>query len=216
MLERKKYMELIKALNWRYATKRMTGEKIPQEKLDRILEAIRLSASSTGLQPYTVLVLENQELRKKLQPFAYNQPQIVEASHLLIFAAWSNITIEQVREFISNIAETRGVTVDSLKAYQSMIENLISNKTAEENYAWAAKQTYIALGTALVAAAVEGIDATPMEGFDPQAFDDLLQLQEKGLRSVSLLTLGYRDDKNDYLANAKKVRRQKEKLFISL
>ncbi|MBK7994382.1 MAG: NAD(P)H-dependent oxidoreductase [Blastocatellia bacterium] len=209
-------MELIKALNWRYATKRMTGEKIPQEKLDRILEAIRLSASSTGLQPYTVLVLENQELRKKLQPFAYNQPQIVEASHLLIFAAWSNITIEQVREFISNIAETRGVTVDSLKAYQSMIENLISNKTAEENYAWAAKQTYIALGTALVAAAVEGIDATPMEGFDPQAFDDLLQLQEKGLRSVSLLTLGYRDDKNDYLANAKKVRRQKEKLFISL
>lgn len=209
-------MELIKALNWRYATKRMTGEKIPQEKLDRILEAIRLSASSTGLQPYTVLILENQELRKKLQPLAYNQPQIVEASHLLIFAAWSNITIEQVREFISNIAETRGVTVDSLKAYQSMIENLISNKTAEENYAWAAKQTYIALGTALVAAAIEGVDATPMEGFNPQAFDELLQLSEKGLRSVSLLTLGYRDDKNDYLANAKKVRRQKEKLFISL
>ncbi len=209
-------MELIKALNWRYATKRMTGEKIPQEKLDRILEAIRLSASSTGLQPYTVLILENQELRKKLQPLAYNQPQIVEASHLLIFAAWSNINLEQVKEFISNIAETRGVTIDSLKAYQSMIESLISNKTAEENYAWAAKQTYIALGTALVAAAVEGIDATPMEGFNPQALDEILQLPEKGLRSVSLLTLGYRDDKNDYLANAKKVRRQKEKLFISL
>lgn len=209
-------MELIKALNWRYATKRMTGEKIPQEKLDRILEAIRLSASSTGLQPYTVLILENQELRKKLQPLAYNQPQIVEASHLLIFAAWSNITIEQVREFISNIAETRGVSIDSLKAYQAMIENLISNKTAEENYAWAAKQTYIALGTALVAAAIEGVDATPMEGFNPQTLDDLLQLQEKGLRSVSLLTLGYRDAQNDYLANAKKVRRQKEKLFISL
>lgn len=209
-------MELIKALNWRYATKRMTGEKIPQEKLDRILEAIRLSASSTGLQPYTVLILENQELRKKLQPLAYNQPQIVEASHLLIFAAWSNITIEQVREFISNIAETRGVSIDSLKAYQAMIENLISNKTAEENYAWAAKQTYIALGTALVAAAIEGVDATPMEGFNPQALDELLQLSEKGLRSVSLLTLGYRDAQNDYLANAKKVRRQKEKLFISL
>lgn len=209
-------MELIKALNWRYATKRMTGEKIPQEKLDRILEAIRLSASSTGLQPYTILVLEDKELRKKLQPFAYNQPQIVEASHLLIFAAWSNITIEQVKEFISNIAEARGVTLDSLKAYQAMIENLISNKTAEENYTWAAKQTYIALGTALVAAAIEGIDATPMEGFNPQAFDELLQLSEKGLRSVSLLTLGYRDAKNDYLANAKKVRRQKEKLFINL
>ena len=209
-------MELIKALNWRYATKRMTGETIPQEKLDRILEAIRLSASSTGLQPYTILVLEDKELRKKLQSFAYNQPQIVEASHLLIFAAWSNITLEQVKEFISNIAETRGVTVDSLKAYQAMIENLISNKTAEENYTWAAKQTYIALGTALVAAAIEGIDATPMEGFNPQAFDELLQLSEKGLRSVSLLTLGYRDAKNDYLANAKKVRRQKEKLFINL
>ena len=108
------------------------------------------------------------------------------------------------------------MSIDSLKAYQAMIENLISNKTAEENYAWAAKQTYIALGTALVAAAIEGVDATPMEGFNPQAFDELLQLSEKGLRSVSLLTLGYRDDKNDYLANAKKVRRQKEKLFISL
>jgi nitroreductase / dihydropteridine reductase len=209
-------MELIKALNWRYATKRMTGETIPEEKLDRILEAIRLSASSTGLQPYTILVLKDKELRKKLQPFAYNQPQIVEASHLLIFAAWSNITREQVKEFISSIADIRGVTLDSLKAYQDMIENLITNKTAEENYAWAAKQTYIALGTALVAAAIEGIDATPMEGFNPQAFDELLQLSEKGLRSVSLLTLGYRDTKNDYLANAKKVRRPKEKLFLNL
>lgn len=209
-------MELNKALNWRYATKRMTGEKVPQEKLDRILEAIRLSASSTGLQPYTILILEDKELRKKLQPLAYNQPQIVEASHLLIFAAWSNITIEQVKEFISDIAETRGVTVDSLKAYQAMIENLITNKTAKENSAWAEKQTYIALGTALVAAAVEGVDATPMEGFNPQAFDELLQLPEKGLRSVSLLALGYRDAKNDYLANAKKVRRPKEKLFINL
>ncbi|MBI4853879.1 MAG: NAD(P)H-dependent oxidoreductase [Acidobacteria bacterium] len=209
-------MELNKALNWRYATKRMTGEKVPQEKLDRILEAIRLSASSTGLQPYTILILEDKELRKKLQPLAYNQPQIVEASHLLIFAAWSNITIEQVKEFISDIAETRGVTVDSLKAYQSMIENLIINKTAKENSAWAEKQTYIVLGTALVAAAVEGVDATPMEGFNPQAFDELLQLPEKGLRSVSLLALGYRDAKNDYLANAKKVRRPKEKLFINL
>lgn len=209
-------MELIKAMNWRYATKRMTGAKVSQEKLDRILEAIRLSASSTGLQPYTILVLENQELRKRLQPLAYNQPQIVEASHLLIFAAWADITIEQVKEFINNIAETRGVSLDSLKAYQTMIENLITNKTPEANYDWAAKQTYIALGTALVAAAVEQVDATPMEGFNPQAFDQLLQLPEKGLRSVSLLALGYRNTEDDYLANAKKVRRHKEQLFINL
>jgi nitroreductase len=203
-------------MNWRYATKRMTGAKVSQEKLDRILEAIRLSASSTGLQPYTILVLEDQELRKRLQPLAYNQPQIVEASHLLIFAAWADITIEQVKEFINNIAETRGVSLDSLKAYQTMIENLITNKTSEANYDWAAKQTYIALGTALVAAAVEQVDATPMEGFNPQAFDQLLQLPEKGLRSVSLLALGYRNTEDDYLANAKKVRRHKGQLFINL
>jgi nitroreductase len=209
-------MDLIRAMNWRYATKRMNGLKVPQEKLDHILEATRLSPSSFGLQPYTILVIEDQELRKKIQPIAYNQPQIVEGSHLLVFAVWENITSERVSEFINHIAELRGIPVDSLKGYQTAIENRVNGNPPEIIFNWAARQAYIALGTALIGAAVEEVDATPMEGFDSQAVDVVLQLKAKGLRSVALLALGYRDAENDYLERAKKVRREKEKLFVTL
>lgn len=203
-------------MNWRYAAKRMNGTKVPQEKLDRILEATRLSPSSFGLQPYTILVIEDQGLRKRIQPVAHNQPQIVEASHLLVFAVWENITSEKVSEFINHIAELRDIPADSLKGYQTAIENRVNGNPPEVIFNWAARQAYIALGTALVAAAIEEIDATPMEGFDTQAVDTVLQLNEKGLRSVALLALGYRDLENDYLVRAKKVRREKEKLFVTL
>lgn len=209
-------MDLIKAMNWRYAAKRMNGTKVPQEKLDRILEATRLSPSSFGLQPYTILVIEDQGLRKRIQPVAHNQPQIVEASHLLVFAVWENITSEKVSEFINHIAELRDIPADSLKGYQTAIESRVNGNPPEVIFNWAARQAYIALGTALVAAAIEEIDATPMEGFDTQAVDTVLQLNEKGLRSVALLALGYRDLENDYLVRAKKVRREKEKLFVTL
>src|ERR1700739_1058856 len=115
-------MDLIKAMNWRYATKRMNGAKVPQEKLNRILEATRLSPSSFGLQPYTILIIEDQELREKIQSFAYNQPQIVEASHLLVFAAWENISQERVSECINHVAESRDIPVDTLKDYRAVIE----------------------------------------------------------------------------------------------
>lgn len=203
-------------MNWRYAAKRMNGTKVPQEKLDRILEATRLSPSSFGLQPYTILVIEDQGLRKRIQPVAHNQPQIVEASHLLVFAVWENITSEKVSEFINHIAELRDIPADSLKGYQTAIESRVNGNPPEVIFNWAARQAYIALGTALVAAAIEEIDATPMEGFDTQAVDTVLQLNEKGLRSVALLALGYRDLENDYLVRAKKVRREKEKLFVTL
>lgn len=209
-------MDLIKALNWRYATKRMTGAKVPAEKLTRILEATQLSASSYGLQPYTILVIEDLELRKKLQPLAYNQPQIVEASHLLVFTAWTNITTAQIQEFIDQIATERGISTDSLKGYQSAIENHVNNSSPEKNFNWAARQAYIALGSALIAAAAEEVDATPMEGFNPKGFDEVLQLADKGLGSVVILALGYRDADNDHLAKAKKIRRATDKLFIHL
>ncbi|MER3447844.1 MAG: NAD(P)H-dependent oxidoreductase [Candidatus Dadabacteria bacterium] len=209
-------MDLIKAMNWRYATKRMSGAKVPQEKLDRILEATRLSPSSFGLQPYTILIIEDRELRKKIQSVANNQPQIIEASHLLAFAAWESITSERVSEFINRVAEQRGLSVDSLKGYQTAIESRVNSNPSEASFNWAARQVYIALGIALVAAAVEEVDATPMEGFNPQAVDTILGLKAKGLRSVVLLALGYRDAENDYLARAKKVRREKEKLFVTL
>jgi nitroreductase/dihydropteridine reductase len=207
-------MDLIQSLEWRYASKRMNGTKVPDEKIERILEAIRLAPSSMGLQPYTVLVIEDEELKKKLQPVAMNQPQIVESSHLLVFAAWDNITPEQIEEYIDYTATVRNMPPESLNEFKGMLLNMAANRSQEENFQWAARQVYIALGTALVAAANEKVDATPMEGFDPAAADELLGLKEKGLRSVSFLPLGYRDTDNDWLVKLPKVRREKEKLFI--
>ncbi|QMU28889.1 nitroreductase family protein [Adhaeribacter radiodurans] len=209
-------MSLIQALNWRYAVKRMNGEKVPQEKVNAILEATRLSASSMGLQPYTVLVIEDEELRREIQKVAFNQPQIVEASHLLIFAAWDNITEEQVTEYINQMATERGVAPETLNDFKSSLVGIVTRNTPEQNFQWAARQAYIAFGTAIAAAATEQVDATPMEGFNATALDELLNLKEKGLRSVTLLPLGYRDEANDWLANQKKVRREKEKLFLQV
>jgi nitroreductase / dihydropteridine reductase len=208
-------MSLINALNWRYAVKRMNGNKVPAEKINTILEATRLSASSMGL-PYTILVVEDEALRKQIQAVAYNQPQIAEASHLLIFAAWDNISLEQVDEYIAQIAEERGVDPATLEGFHSSLAGIVTRNTAEQNHQWAARQAYIAFGTAIAAAATEQVDATPMEGFDAAALDTLLNLKEKGLRSVTLLPLGYRDADNDWLASQKKVRRGKDKLFLQV
>jgi nitroreductase / dihydropteridine reductase len=209
-------MDLIQALNWRYAAKRMNGQKVPQEKIDNILEATRLAPSSMGLQPYTVLVIEDEDLRKQIQKVANNQPQIVEGSHLLVFAAWDNITELQINEYINNTAETRGVTLDSLSGFKNALLGIANRNTQEQNFQWSARQAYIAFGTAIAAAATEKVDATPMEGFNAAALDELLNLKEKGLRSVTLLPLGYRDAENDWLANQKKVRREKEEFFLHL
>jgi nitroreductase / dihydropteridine reductase len=209
-------MDLIQALNWRYAAKRMNGQKVPQEKIENILEATRLAPSSMGLQPYTVLVIEDEGLRKQIQKVANNQPQIVEGSHLLVFAAWDNITEEQINEYINNTAETRGVTLDSLSGFKNALLGIANRNTQEQNFHWSARQAYIAFGTAIAAAATQKVDATPMEGFNAAALDELLNLKEKGLRSVTLLPLGYRDTENDWLANQKKVRREKEEFFLHL
>lgn len=208
-------MALIEQLNWRYATKRMTGETVPQEKVATILEAIRLSASSLGLQPYNILVIDNPELKAKIKPLAYNQPQIEESSHLLIFTAWDNVTQERVDAYFDLIAKERGVTLESLAGFKANFNNILG-RSADENFAWAARQAYIALGTGLAAAATENIDSTPMEGFNNQGVDELLGLAEKGLKSVVFLTLGYRDAEKDGLATAKKVRKSAEDLYISL
>lgn len=207
-------MDILQSLEWRYATKKMNGDRVPQEKVDKILEAIRLAPSSMGLQPYTVLLIEDEELKKQIQPVAFNQSQIVDSSHLLVFAAWDNVTEEHIEEYIRYSAEVRKAPIESLKDFKNTLLNMAKNRTQEENFNWAARQTYIAFGTALVAAATEKVDATPMEGFNGPALDELLNLKEKGLRSVTLLPLGYRDAEKDWLANLPKVRREKDKLFI--
>jgi nitroreductase len=205
-------MELIQKLNWRYATKRMNGQKVPQQKLDNILEAIRLSASSAGLQPYKVIVVEDPAVKEKLKVAANNQPQITEASHVIVFAAWSKVTEEGVNAYLNQIATERNIPIESLDGFKGMFTGIIA-QSAEQNFTWTSRQTYIALGTGLIAAAFEEVDATPMEGFNNAAVDEVLGLKEKGLSSVSILTLGYRDTENDYLVNAKKVRKSKEDLF---
>lgn len=206
-------MSITAALQWRYATKRMTGAKIPGEKMNAILDAISLAPSSFGLQPYSILVIENEEMRRKIKPIATMQPQITEASALLVFAAWENITSAKINTYIARVASERNVSVESLKKMKELIDALLHN-SASDNLAWSSKQAYLALGVALVAAAEEKIDSTPMEGFDKTRLDELLNLEEKGLRSSVLMTLGYRDVKNDSLVNLKKVRREKEDLFI--
>lgn len=205
---------LIQQLTWRYATKRMNSSIVPQEKIDKILEAIRLTPSSYGLTPYKVLVIKNKDTLKKIQPAAYMQPQIVEGSHLLVFAVQNDITEKNVDDYMNLISTTRNVPVSTLEGFKQYIMGTVNSLSPEGKVNWAARQAYIALGTGLVAAALEGVDSTPMEGFDPQKLDEVLGLKEKGLKSVVMMMLGYRDIATDTTASYKKVRRSKEDLFM--
>jgi len=209
-------MSTLNNLKWRYATKRMNGQKVPAEKLENILEAIQLAPTSIGLQPFTVIVVGDPEVRAKISPAIYNQPQITEGSHVLVFAAWKEYSTENVEKYLNHIASLRGIPVGSLEGMRNMITGSISGKTPEQLLNWNSRQAYIALGFGLVAAAHEQVDATPMEGFDPDALDAALGLSEKGLHSTVILTLGYRDPEKDYLNGAAKVRRDKEELFVRI
>lgn len=207
-------MSLIKSLEWRYATKAMNGNKIPQDKMDNILRAIQLAPSSYGLTPYSIIVVESDELKEKLTPACYGQSQVKNSSAVIVFATKNTIDSNTVQEYMNEIAEQRGVTVDSLEQFAGYINGAIQNLTDEQKQIWASKQTYIALGFGLVAAANEEVDATPMEGFVPSQVDEVLGLKEMGLNSSVILTLGYRDETSDYLVSVPKVRRTQDKLFI--
>ena len=173
-------MSLINDLSWRYATKRMNGNKVAEDKIESLLDAIRLSASGFGLQPYQVFVIENPALRAQIQPIAYGQPQITEASHILVFAAWNDVTEAKIDSFIQLVAETRNVPVEALTDYRSAIAGSMLRLPQEVQASWAARQVYLAMGTALAAAAELKIDTTPMEGFIPAKLDELLDLSSKG------------------------------------
>ena len=207
-------MKLLEALQWRYAVKKMNGTKVPAEKLDTIIEATRLAPSGFGLTPYSIIVVEDEETRKKLQPAFYNQSQVVDGSVVIVFAAWNNVSEKEIADYMQEIADQRGVSIDSLKDFSGAVNGSFKNKTPEQARVWADKQAYLALGFSLVAAAAEEIDATPMEGFAPDAVDEILGLKALGLHSAVALTLGFRDAANDYLVNAKKVRRTTNKLVI--
>jgi nitroreductase/dihydropteridine reductase len=209
-------MNILPALQWRYATKRMTGQQVPQEKIDNILEAARLAPSSSGLQPFQILLVTDKQLLQKIQPIAYNQPQITEASHVLVFAAKADITEADIDAVYRQITTERNLPTDALKEYTDRLKGMFADKTREERFEAAARQAYIAFGFAIVAAAAQEVDSTPMEGFDNAALDRLLELDKKGLKSVTLLALGFRDTANDWLANLKKVRKSREELVAVL
>lgn len=206
---------LFEKLNWRYATKKMNPEKkVSDDKVEKIIEAARLAPTSSGLQPFEIIVVTDPDVRAKIRAAAWDQAQITDGSHLLVFAAWDNYTEDRINAMFDHVNEERGGTNEGWEAYRQKLLAGYVPRDAEVNYQHAARQAYIGMGLALTAAAFEAVDSTPMEGFDPDQVDEILGLRARGLRSVTLMPLGYRDAENDWLANLKKVRRPKED-FVS-
>ncbi|OLP45543.1 NAD(P)H-dependent oxidoreductase [Rhizobium oryziradicis] len=208
---------LLEKLNWRYAAKKMDPSKaVAEDKVERIIEAARLAPTSSGLQPFTLLVVTNKEIREKIKPIAWNQGQITDCSHLLVFAAWDNYTADRINGMFDLVNAERNFTSEGWENYRKMLLDTYPQRDPQVNFEHAARQAYIALGLATAAAAFEGVDSTPMEGFDPAALDEILDLRAKGLRSVAILPLGYREAENDWLVNLKKVRRAREDFVIDV
>ena len=200
-------------LNWRYATKKMDATKVvPQASIDRILEAARLAPTSSGLQPFEIIVVTNPEVKAKLRGAAYDQAQLTDGSHVLVFAAWDNYTAERIDAVVAQLSAERGGPSEAVTGHYENLKASYVPRSAEANYEHAARQAYIAFGVALTAAAFEDVDSTPMEGFDPAQVDEILGLRARGLRSVTLMPLGYRADSGDWLNGAKKVRRPMDEL----
>jgi nitroreductase len=206
----------IKNANWRYATKKFdTTKKVSKEDLETLKEAIRLSASSFGLQPYRILIIENPELRAKLQPAAWGQSQIVDASQLIVFANITNFGETEIDVSIANTTKTRGLPADALKGYGDFMKSKIVALPEDVRNTWASKQTYLALGNLMNAASELKIDVTPMEGFEPAQVNEILGLGKLGLNATLLATIGYRH-KEDATQHYAKVRKSNEELFINL
>ena len=204
------------AMTWRYATQKFdTTRKLSDEQLAGLLDSVILAPSSFGLQPWKLIVITNPELRAKLQVAGSNQPKISEASHLIVFAAEKKIDDELVGSYMKLVSDVRGVPLDALKGYADMINGSFVDKTMEQRVEWATRQVYIALGVLVTAAAVEGIDVGPMEGFDPKKFDEILGLDKLGLESKVAAAVGFRMSDDPSLQN-KKVRFPKDKIVIEV
>lgn len=210
--------DFIESLNWRYATKKYdASKKVSNNDLETLKKAVQLSVSSGGLQPYRVVVVESDEAKNKLAEAAMgnNKNVFADASHLFIFAVEKNLGDEHVEDYMDNISETRNVEKESLKDFEGMIKGSIDSRNEKENQSWAGKQAYIALSNLINAAAVLKIDSTPMEGFDANKVDDILNLNDKGITTSVIAAVGYRHS-DDNFQNLKKVRKPKQELFITI
>ncbi len=203
---------LSERLNWRYATKKMDPAKtVPDAEVEAIVEAIRMAPTSSGVQPFELLLVTNPDVRSQLREAAYGQSPITDGSHLLVFAAWDDYTEARLDEVVALMKEARG-DLAAIDDHYNAVKGKFLACDAAVNHAHAARQTYLALGFAMMAAAELGVDTTPMEGFDPEGVDRVLGLDARGLRSVALLALGYRDPSGDWLLPMKKVRKPVETL----
>lgn len=201
-------MNLLESLRWRHACKRMNGDKVPQEKVDRILEAISLTPTSLGLQAYKVIVVENDELKNEIYDKACQQMPVKECSHLLIFASYTQVTEKDLDQYFDLIRERRKelATDEWCKNYRERIRFFL-DREYERMEEWLAQQAHIALGVACVTAADEQVDSVPIGGFDPKALNEILKLREQGLSATVVLPLGYSDAANDWNAKLPKVRK---------
>ena len=208
-------MSLIEDLNWRHAVKAYDPEKkVSQEDLNKILEAARLAPTSSGLQPFRIIVVENQELKNKMVKGALNPEVMRDSSHVLVFAAWDSYSNEKIDKVYDYTTDERDLPRGRFGSYTDKIKELYGAQTPEQHFAHTARQTYIALGLAMAQAAELKVDSTPAEGFSNEVVDEILGLKELGLKSVSLLYIGYRDQDNDWMASMKKVRIPMEEFII--
>ncbi|MCK3686244.1 NAD(P)H-dependent oxidoreductase [Maribellus sp. YY47] len=202
-------------LNWRYATKKYDPtKKVAAEDVEKIVEAARLAPTSSGLQQFRVIVISNQELKNKIVPIAWGQQIVADCSHILVFAAWDRYTEERIDQIYNYTTDVRGLPRGRFDSYTSKLKSLYLPQTAEENFIHTARQAYIGFSLAITQAAELKIDSTPMEGFSNDELDDLLGLKEKGLRSVTMLPIGYRDSEGDWLEGMKKVRNPKTEFVL--
>jgi nitroreductase len=209
--------DLLEKLQWRYAAKKMDPTRaVPQDKVDRIIEAARLAPTSSGLQPFEMVVVTSKAVREQIRPIAWNQAQITDGSHLLVFAAWDHYSAERINHMFDLTNAQRGGTNEGWENYRQMLLNTYPARDPQVNFEHAARQAYIGLGAALIAAAFEAVDSTPMEGFDAAKLDEILQLRQRGLRSVAIMPLGYRAEEGDWLVNLKKVRRPLEEFVTEV
>jgi nitroreductase / dihydropteridine reductase len=208
--------DIIKDLNWRYATKKFDSSKrISDHDFEVIKESLRLVPTSYGLQPLKFIVVESPELRRQLQPISYNQSQIVDASHLIIICSYRDIDGTHVDEYVANIGSTRNVETESIKGYADFMKVTIGNMEDDQKFRWNKNQAYIALGQLMHTCASLKIDATPMEGFNANAYDELLGLRDQNLTAALVVPMGYRHGE-DETQHQKKVRKSQDDLFINL
>lgn len=209
-------MTAINALKWRYACKAFNPEKIVSEdKIQRLKEGLNLTASSYGLQPFKFIVIKDKEKREALVEHSWDQRQVADSSHLFIIAVRTDINEEFISDYIKLISDERGIPTDQLDAFKGMMMGSIISKSEEDQYAWAKNQAYITLGNLLLQCGLEEVDATPMEGFIPQKYDEILGLNDMNLKSVLVCPVGYRAD-NDPYVNLKKVRQPLDQICIDL